>query len=340
MNQLAPIRDPGAVMESVIVKGDLAKLTPQERADYYAAVCRSIGLNPLTQPFSYMTLNGKMVLYAGRGATDQLRAIHNVSVVEMSETERGDVCIVTCKVQNGAGRTDVSKGAVTIGNLKGDALANAIMKAETKAKRRATLSICGLGMLDESEVETIPAGARRPVAAPVEIAAPAAAIEHDPDTGETGPRVLPVPTAGNVAGNTLNWVGFGQAFIAGIQSAQTVAELDEWSSLNTDRLGEMSKAAPRAYGSVVKALAVMAEKLEPPATDSAGTPRLPPKESQQLRRALVRKLADCSKLADVDAWRAASDEGIASMQDEDRAGVLEWEATRREQLAEVAEVVG
>jgi len=30
------------------------------------------------------------------------------------------------------------------------------MKCETKAKRRATLSICGLGMLDESELETIP----------------------------------------------------------------------------------------------------------------------------------------------------------------------------------------
>src|SRR5439155_4115860 len=30
------------------------------------------------------------------------------------------------------------------------------MKAETKAKRRLTLSLCGLGMLDESEVEVPP----------------------------------------------------------------------------------------------------------------------------------------------------------------------------------------
>jgi len=29
------------------------------------------------------------------------------------------------------------------------------MKAETKAKRRVTLSICGLGLLDETEVETV-----------------------------------------------------------------------------------------------------------------------------------------------------------------------------------------
>jgi hypothetical protein len=30
------------------------------------------------------------------------------------------------------------------------------MKAETKAKRRATLSLCGLGMLDETEVASVP----------------------------------------------------------------------------------------------------------------------------------------------------------------------------------------
>jgi hypothetical protein len=44
---------------------------------------------------------------------------------------------------------------VPFGNLKGDALANALMKAETKAKRRVTLSIAGLGWLDETELETV-----------------------------------------------------------------------------------------------------------------------------------------------------------------------------------------
>ena len=42
-------------------------------------------------------------------------------------------------------------GVVSIAGLKGEALANAMMKAETKAKRRATLSICGLGWMDEVE---------------------------------------------------------------------------------------------------------------------------------------------------------------------------------------------
>ena len=46
-------------------------------------------------------------------------------------------------------------GAVNVAGLKADALANAYMKAITKAKRRATLSISGLGWIDESEIETI-----------------------------------------------------------------------------------------------------------------------------------------------------------------------------------------
>jgi hypothetical protein len=51
---------------------------------------------------------------------------------------------------------------VTVGGLKGESKANAMMKAETKAKRRVTLSICGLGMLDETEVETIPSAQPNP----------------------------------------------------------------------------------------------------------------------------------------------------------------------------------
>jgi hypothetical protein len=39
--------------------------------------------------------------------------------------------------------------------LSGEALANQIMRCETKAKNRATYSICGMGFLDETEVEDI-----------------------------------------------------------------------------------------------------------------------------------------------------------------------------------------
>jgi hypothetical protein len=59
---------------------------------------------------------------------------------------------VTALASTPDGRTTESIGAVSIGNMKGDSLCNAMMKAETKAKRRATLDLLGLGMLDESEI--------------------------------------------------------------------------------------------------------------------------------------------------------------------------------------------
>jgi len=100
-------------------------------------------------------LNGKLTLYAKRDATDQLRASRGVSISIVNRETIGDVYVVTARATVGD-RSDESTGAVPIGNVKGEALANALMKAETKAKRRVTLSICGLGMLDETELETIP----------------------------------------------------------------------------------------------------------------------------------------------------------------------------------------
>ena len=145
-----------SIVETVLVGGDLSKLSSTQRTSYYKAVCDSVGLNPLTKPFDYITLNGRLTLYARKDATDQLRAMHNVSIVKLERERLEGIYTVTAYASRD-GRQDSSIGAVNIEGVKGDALANALMKAETKAKRRVTLSICGLGMLDETELETIPA---------------------------------------------------------------------------------------------------------------------------------------------------------------------------------------
>lgn len=142
-------------IETVLVKGDLSGLTSDQRLSYVKAVCDSVGLNPLTKPFEYIQLNGKLTLYAKRDATDQLRKVQKVSITISDRQKIDDVYIVTAKAKNAEGREDESTGAVNVANLKGEQLANAMMKAETKAKRRVTLSICGLGLLDETEVESV-----------------------------------------------------------------------------------------------------------------------------------------------------------------------------------------
>lgn len=182
-----------ALAEQVAIKGDLSKLTEAERMAYYSATCASLGLNPLTRPFDYLTLNGKLILYANRSCADQLRTIRGITITNLDPRQVGDllVCVATGRDRNG--REDSSTGAVNVKGLTGEALANAMMKAETKAKRRLTLSLAGLGWTDESEVDTIPGAARTDVDADgvvhtptlaERVAARAAEIQKVPDVIE------------------------------------------------------------------------------------------------------------------------------------------------------------
>lgn len=158
----AIVQTTAELMERVVVGGDLSKLPSKERLQYYEAICTSVGLNPLTRPFEYITLNGKLTLYAKRDCTDQLRKIHGVSIEKLEREVIEGMSVVTAYARDAKGRTDSAIGAVAIDGLKGESRANALMKSETKAKRRVTLSICGLGLLDEVEVETIPGAVTDP----------------------------------------------------------------------------------------------------------------------------------------------------------------------------------
>jgi hypothetical protein len=158
--QKADKTDKNKILEQVITKGDLADLTPDQRVSYYNTLCQSLGLNSLTRPFEYITLDKKLTLYARKDATEQLRKINGVSIWKVEQKTENDCWVVTAYAKTPDGREDVDTGIVSIKGKMGDTLANAQMKAITKAKRRVTLSICGLGFLDESEIDSIP-GARQ-----------------------------------------------------------------------------------------------------------------------------------------------------------------------------------
>lgn len=149
-SQLSP-----ETIQRVIIQGDLSTLSPANKLDYYSKVVQSLGLNGLTKPFAFIKLNGKEVLYATRDCTDQLRRIHKISIKITAREHINGVYVVTAQASTPDGRVDESTGAVATEKLTGDNLANAYLKCETKSKRRVTLSICGLGLLDETEVETI-----------------------------------------------------------------------------------------------------------------------------------------------------------------------------------------
>ena len=139
--------------DAVLIQGDLSTLSEDQRSAYYLKVCESLGLNPHTQPFEFIPLGGKLKLYATRACSDQLRKLHGVSIQILSRELVEDIYTVTARAEDMTGRTDESCGVVSLKGLMGEARSNKIMCAETKAKRRVTLSICGLGWLDETEVE-------------------------------------------------------------------------------------------------------------------------------------------------------------------------------------------
>lgn len=156
-SEISRVSIDSSTLEQVLIEGNLAKLTPSQRVNYYKSVCESIGLNPLTKPFDYITLNGKLTLYAKRDASDQLRRRDRINVEIVGRDTSDDLYMVTARATTPDGRADESIGAVAVAGLAGEARANALMKAETKAKRRVTLSICGLGFLDETEIDSVEA---------------------------------------------------------------------------------------------------------------------------------------------------------------------------------------
>lgn len=147
--------DQAGTLEQVLVQGDLSALTSAQRVEYVNRLCEHLELDPVTRPFEFIVFQGKLVCYANKGCAEQLRLKRRISVAIVGRAMEDGIYTVTARATDASGRHDEATGVLSVGNIRGDALANAMMKAETKAKRRVTLSLCGLGMMDESEIEPV-----------------------------------------------------------------------------------------------------------------------------------------------------------------------------------------
>lgn len=204
-----------AALAKVVMSNDLSDLSPSETLTYYRAMCRMAGLNAINRPIEILDLDGKKVAYVTKRGGDELRFNHKLKteIVGRELMMDGQVLRVTARVTFPDGRYDESDGVVplveeekvwktsnsgkrypeTTGKvipLGPAAYANAVMKAETKAKRRATLSAVGLGMVDESEIETIQ-GAR---VTPINLET-GEILDDDAAGGPVRPVIGPKPTA-------------------------------------------------------------------------------------------------------------------------------------------------
>lgn len=154
MNELRTL-DPN-ITSTLLLYGDMKRLKPEEKNEYYLYRCQLIGVDPASRPFDLLNLNGKEILYPNAGCAQQLTSIHGLSHRIVGKDKFDDAYVITTEITDKHGRTTQSMGAVNIGGLKNEALGNALMKCHTKSLRRGIFSHCGLGMLDETEIETIP----------------------------------------------------------------------------------------------------------------------------------------------------------------------------------------
>lgn len=147
------------IVANLLFNGDLSKMNDGQKMALYLHKCASLGLDPGEHPFQLLKLSGKQVLYATKACTDALCRNRGVSREIVSAEKVGDLYVVMARARCGD-RVDEDMGAVDIAGLKGEKLANAMLKCVSKAKRRAVLAMFGVGALDETEVDSIP-GARR-----------------------------------------------------------------------------------------------------------------------------------------------------------------------------------
>lgn len=179
-------------IDRIVMTGDLTKLTQEQRDIHYMNVCEAMELNYRLQPLAYLNLDDpqggrRLILYALRGATDQIRRNKKIKVTKLTKEVTEEVVTYTCEGEDKEGITEISTGSVSIKAKRGSDLANAFMAAETKSKRRMTLAFSGSGLLDETEVADINA----PVSLPAGV-------------GVTASPNLASPSPNNASGKEIN----------------------------------------------------------------------------------------------------------------------------------------
>src|SRR4029077_1220168 len=117
MNEIEKLSGAEEDICALVCGGDASKLSPQQRTQYYLMRCKTAGLDPRAQPFQFMNLQGKLILYATQACSDQLSNVHNIRVeVTSQETTSDGIRVVTVRAIAKDGQQTDEIGCV---NVKG-----------------------------------------------------------------------------------------------------------------------------------------------------------------------------------------------------------------------------
>lgn len=309
-----------AIQRASAAGRDTRALSQEERVSALAAISRALGLNPLVNGVQFLSLNGREVLYVTKHATDQIAARQRLNRETIAGPEVRDVAgakLVFCQVRVTApdGRSEVATATLPLKDVTND-----LMKCETKAKRRATLSLAGLGLLAEDEMDTMP-GAQR-----VDVHPAIASVEGFAQLGIEARTVTAPREPSDALVVDLATQAARCKSVAGLASLWVAAKADV-AALNDRSLQERAwatiKVRARDLGIPIEALrAEIARQMQPPPppptgtdgpsgpssaseSDDAPAPAPAPVAAPAAPMAGVARVSD----ADPDAWRLTR-EGI------------------------------
>jgi hypothetical protein len=155
-------------INDIIQQGDVGSLEPAKRSRFLYRLAEKLKLNPFSRPFDLINVkkpdgSKKLIIYANKSCADQIRERDKLDVecvysgpLMIGDTADETIYVFHVKITDPeTKRTGFNVGAVPIVGTAGEDRSNAVMKAWTKAERRATLAFSGLGFPDESEVQSI-----------------------------------------------------------------------------------------------------------------------------------------------------------------------------------------
>jgi len=131
--------------------GRCDQLNIDQQAEYKIYLCAKIGVSPTLQPIDLIPTKNGLRPYLNKGAAELIRDTRKISIADIEVSEKNGMFVAVCKVRGLNGRIDCDMGACPLNGTEKSPMApyNSLMKAVTKAKRRATLSMCGLGAIIE-----------------------------------------------------------------------------------------------------------------------------------------------------------------------------------------------
>jgi hypothetical protein len=175
--------DIATFVESQLAYHSIGTMTEEERRRFILSLCASLRIVPIGTelPIDIIQVENDFgapveKLYFRKGAADQLAVNHNVSFSTVQRPSEAivhgvHVIVASERASLPTGRGLDEEGVVpTPIQQRGMSdeqyvlsVANAMMHAKTKARRRAVLALLGLGFVDESELHSM--RVRRPVPA-------------------------------------------------------------------------------------------------------------------------------------------------------------------------------